>query len=233
MLSLSSSAAADPWLALVVGNSRLHWGAFNGDRWQGSWHTPYLSRTQLAQLKSGSFGPSRWQELGIATPLQIPGLSFPQLWMASVVQSQADLVRDVCQDYPGLHLVTLSQVPLAHTYGSLGVDRALALVGAGVGYGWPVLVIDGGTALTFTAGAEGSLVGGAIVPGIALQLRSLHEATDQLPPLAAQPLAWPRRWACNTAEAMASGILHSLVAGVTDFITNWWQDFPGGQVVIT
>ena len=73
----------------------------------------------------------------------------------------------------------------------------------------------------------------SIVPGIALQLRSLHEATDQLPPLAAQPLAWPRRWACNTAEAMASGILHSLVAGVTDFITNWWQDFPGGQVVIT
>lgn len=228
-----SQSPDDPWLALVVGNSRLHWGAFSGDRWQGSWHTPYLSKHQLAHLRAGGFKPSLWFDLAMATPLQPTGLPWPEFWVASVVQPQANLVRDVCQDYPGLHLVTLSQVPLTHTYPSLGVDRALALVGAGAVYGWPVLVIDGGTALTLTAGVNQGLMGGAILPGIALQLRSLHDATDQLPPVTAQILTWPARWARDTATAMTSGILHSLVAGVADFIMTWWQDFPGGQVVIT
>ncbi|MBU6230140.1 MAG: pantothenate kinase [Cyanobacteria bacterium REEB459] len=233
MASPLGSPAADAWIALMVGNSRLHWGAFDGDRWIGSWHSPHLAREHLAQLKATSFRPSQWQALGIATPPLPDGRGFSQLWLASVVKSQVEGIGNGDQAPWQLHLVTLNQVPLAHTYPSLGVDRALALVGAGAVYGWPVLVIDGGTALTFTAGAAGALVGGAILPGIALQLRSLHQATDQLPSVAAQSLVWPRRWAVNTPEAIASGILHSLVAGVTDFIISWWQKFPGAQVVIT
>jgi len=44
--------------------------------------------------------------------------------------------------------------------------RALAVLGAGKKYGFPCLVIDAGTALTFTGvDRDKKLVGGAIDPG--------------------------------------------------------------------
>lgn len=48
--------------------------------------------------------------------------------------------------------------------------------------GWPVLVVDCGSALTFTAAdARGTLAGGAILPGVRLQLAVLGTRTAQLP----------------------------------------------------
>lgn len=219
------------WLALVIGNSRLHWGLFIGDRWLGSWHTPHLTAVQAAGLQVAGFAPGAWPDLGLPGPGAAPPAwpPTPELWLASVVAPQAALL----QTYPGLRPVTTAQVPLGHTYPSLGVDRALNLLGAGVTYGWPVLVVDAGTALTFTAGVDQALLGGAIVPGFTLQLRSLHQATDQLPALPAELTTAPPRWATDTATAMVSGVIHTLLAGLEDFIQAWWQDYPQGQVVLT
>lgn len=50
--------------------------------------------------------------------------------------------------------------------------RALSVRGASTVYGWPVMVVDGGTALTFTRGDDtdgGCMKGGAILPGIRVQ----------------------------------------------------------------
>ncbi len=218
------------WLALVIGNSRLHWGLFIGDRWQGSWHTPHLTTAQAWALQTAGFAPPVWQDLGLAGPAQPPPWPpTPELWLASVVAPQAALL----QTYPGLRCVTTAQVPLAHTYPSLGVDRALSLLGAGLTYGWPVLVVDAGTALTFTAGVDQALLGGAIAPGLSLQLRSLHQATDQLPALPTGLIEAPPRWATDTPGAMISGVFHTLVAGLEDFIQAWWRDYPQGAVVLT
>jgi len=61
------------------------------------------------------------------------------------------------QTYPDVHVITLNQVP--PVYPTLGIDRALALWGAGETWGWPMLVIDAGTALTLTgADADHCLV---------------------------------------------------------------------------
>jgi type III pantothenate kinase len=68
------------------------------------------------------------------------------LYLASVVPSQTAL----WQTYPDVHIITLDQVPLQGVYPTLGIDRALALWGAGETWGWPMLVIDAGTALTLT-----------------------------------------------------------------------------------
>ncbi len=82
--------------------------------------------------------------------------------MASVVKAPLTWLAS----YANVHPIATAQVPLQNTYPTLGVDRTLALVGAGDVWGWPVLVIDCGTALTFTAGADQSLIGGAILPGL-------------------------------------------------------------------
>jgi type III pantothenate kinase len=86
------------------------------------------------------------------------------LSLASVVPNQTAL----WQDYSNVHEITLDQVPLQGIYPTLGIDRALALWGAGETWGWPMLVIDAGTALTLTgADANRCLIGGAILPGLA------------------------------------------------------------------
>ena len=76
-------------------------------------------------------------------------------------------------------------------------------------------------------------VGGAILPGLRSQFRALHDHTDQLPSLDLDLAHWPQRWATDTAGAIASGILHTQLAGIRDFIQAWAADWPGGAVVLT
>ncbi|WP_017299167.1 pantothenate kinase [Nodosilinea nodulosa] len=234
------------WLALIMGNSRWHWGAFeaNGqgqvsssDRWLGSWHTAHLSQTQVQMLQRRHFAPSAWQQIDSSVTLP-PALADggipwagppPELWLASVVDAPLDWLAH----YPALHQVTTAEVPLQNTYPTLGVDRALALAGAGEVWGWPTLVIDCGTALTFTAGADQRLIGGAILPGLRSQLLALHAHTDRLPALDLNLDQWPQRWATDTAAAIASGILHTQLAGIRDFISAWEADWADGSIGLT
>lgn len=224
------------WLALIIGNSRWHWGAFEGDRWLGSWHTASLSKAQVQTLQQHHFAPSVWPSIApsVVLPPAIQAWATtwpdsPELWLASVVGAPVTWLAN----YPALHSVTLAEVPLHNTYPTLGVDRALALVGAGDRWGWPVLVIDCGTALTFTAGVDQRLIGGAILPGLRSQLRALHAHTDQLPNVDLDLNQWPQRWATDTDGAIASGILHTQLAGIRDFITAWRSDWPAGAIVLT
>jgi len=130
-------------------------------------------------------------------------------------------------------VITLEQVPLQGMYSTLGIDRALALWGAGQKWGFPILVIDGGTALTFTgADANRCLVGGAILPGLGLQLATLAGRTGQLP-IVDLPQRLPPQYALNTQEAMQSGVIYTLMAGIKDFVEAWWRSFPQGHVVVT
>ncbi len=110
------------WLALIIGNSRLHWGLFTGENLTKAWDTNYLS-----------------------TPSS-PSSPSPPLFIASVVPTQTEL----WQNYPNVNFITLNEIPLNNLYPTLGIDRALSLLGAGETWGFPMLVIDAGTALTFT-----------------------------------------------------------------------------------
>ncbi|HIK11373.1 MAG TPA: pantothenate kinase [Oscillatoriaceae cyanobacterium M33_DOE_052] len=220
-------------LALAIGNSRLHWGWFHHRSLAATWDTPHLSDSVAERLMAGGFAPDLW-------PPGIEGLpslaNHPELYIASPVKSQLQL----WQQYQYAKVITTREVPLAGTYPTLGVDRALALLGAGNRWGWPVLVVDAGTALTFTGGdASGRLVGGAIVPGLGLQLRSLREKTAALPlvelpePKAGVAFPLPQRWARDTPGAIHSGVIYTVLAGLRDFIQAWWQQFPHSRVVFT
>jgi len=58
--------------------------------------------------------------------------------------------RELWANYGNLRIITLKDIPLLDLYPTFGIDRALAVLGAGKKYGFPCLVIDAGTALTFT-----------------------------------------------------------------------------------
>lgn len=215
-------------IALIVGNSRYHWAWLVNDRVKYTWDTPYLSTDDISRMMSDG---SLWNCAEAALPQELQESSLTQvpIYLASVVPSQTE----IWQVYPQVRTIELSDVPLANLYPTLGIDRALAGFAAGESYNYPVLVIDGGTALTLT-GVDGdkNLVGGAILPGLKLQLQSLANGTAALPQIEL-PRELPPRWSLDTQSAIASGVLHTTIAGINDFICDWWEKFPRSQVIFT
>ncbi|MEH2244427.1 pantothenate kinase [Nostoc sp.] len=229
------------WLALEIGNSRLHWALFLGETLSSAWDTDHLPESVIQQLAECQtlndllekiFSPHQRidEQEGHGNNSLPTSLRLPPLFIASVVPSQTA----IWQTYPNIRVITLDQVPLKGMYPTLGIDRALALWGAGKTWGFPMLLIDAGTALTFTAADENQcLVGGAILPGIGLQFAALGQQTGQLPLVEMQKFAsLPLRFALNTTEAIQSGVIYTLVAGIKDFLEAWWQLFPNGKIAI-
>ncbi|MBD2354289.1 pantothenate kinase [Tolypothrix sp. FACHB-123] len=220
------------WLALEIGNSRLHWALFIGAKLDCTWDTDYLPELVIQQLAQSQTLADLPPEIFPASPrLHIPASPRPlPLTIASVVPNQTAL----WQTYPHVRVITLEQIPLKNIYPSLGIDRALALWGAGKTWGFPMLVIDAGTALTFTAAdANHCLVGGAILPGLGLQFAILGQKTGQLPQIDTESMAsLPPRFALSTATAIQSGVIYTLLAGIKDFIEAWWQLYPEGKIAI-
>ncbi|MEH1830859.1 MAG: pantothenate kinase [Nostoc sp.] len=223
------------WLALEIGNSRLHWALFLGETLSSAWDTDHIPESliqQLAECQTLDNLLKKIFPLHQRTDKQEAhgGNSLPPLLIASVVPSQTA----IWQIYPNIRVITLDQVPLKGIYPTLGIDRALALWGAGKTWDFPMLVIDAGTALTFTAAdANQCLIGGAILPGIGLQFVTLGEKTGQLPLVEMQNFAsLPPRFALNTIEAIHSGVIYTLIAGIKDFIEAWWHLFTNGKIAI-
>src|SRR5205823_1458422 len=73
-----------------------------------------------------------------------------------------------------------------------GVDRVLNVAAAYEQIGKACVVVDAGTAITVDCCNDaGDFVGGAIAPGVALQLDALHDRTAKLPRVDLQPPAEP------------------------------------------
>lgn len=199
------------WLGLMIGNSRLHWAEFEGVKLLETWDTKHLTFEENRE-----------------TVLDSELINLPII-LASVVPEQTQF----WQHYPNVEVITLEQIPLKNLYPTLGIDRALAVLGGGIKFGFPILVIDAGTALTFTGcDRNHCLVGGAILPGLGLQFSSLATGTSALPQTHF-PEDIPQRWARETPGAIHSGIIYSLLAGIRDFIQAWCQDFPESKIVFT
>lgn len=213
-----------PWIALSIGNSRLHWFYYEGSHLAQTWDTCHIDISQHQVPSAGE----EWQDYSPALA-QCSAASLPELWVISVVPSQTRF----WQAYPCSKVITALDIPIQLPYATFGLDRALSIWTAGTLYQWPVFVIDAGTALTYTGALHSSdCLGGAILPGLGLQLRSLSQSTAALPTIAL-PQDLPNRWSLTTDVAIQSGILHTLVSGMIDFIAAWLKQYPTSQIVLT
>lgn len=223
------------WLALMIGNSRLHWALFIEEKLYLSWDTQHLPASVVQQLAKCQTLNDLLRE--IMAPKLITKIGIQESSSRLVVLSLASVVPNqtaLWQAYSNVHEITLALVPLQGIYPTLGIDRALALWGAGETWGWPMLVIDAGTALTLTgADANRCLIGGAILPGLGLQFQSLRQKTANLPLIDTKEVAIPSRWALNTQDAISSGVIYTIIAGIRDFIEAWWQKFPDSYITLT
>ncbi len=206
-------------IALSIGNSRYHWGLYEGQTLIKDWRSPYYDDIDLSGGINGRL---------VGLDEEINWENIP-LYVSSVVPSQSR----IWSKYPRFKEIKLEDIPLGNLYSTLGIDRAIALYSAGEKYGYPVLVIDGGTALTFTGvDRQKQLIGGAILPGIKLQINSLFQGTAALPNIEVS-YGLIDRWQTNTEGAIASGIMYTIVAGIKDFIEDWLRNYPLSKIVIT
>ncbi len=116
----------------------------------------------------------------------------------------------------------------------IGVDRLLALLGARRELVPPLIALDCGTAVTVNAlDASGECRGGAILPGISLQLRALARGTAALPML---EFALPQHpIGSTTAEAMRSGVYAAVLGGILELLRRYRESLqaPALPVAMT
>lgn len=102
--------------------------------------------------------------------------------------------------------------------GELGADRVAAALGSRDAYpGRNVIVVDAGTATTVTAlDRRGAVLGGAILPGVALWPAALASGTARLPAIALRrPRAALGR---SPREGLESGVVHGHAGAVREVV---------------
>ena len=102
-----------------------------------------------------------------------------------------------------------------------GADRLVNAVATGVHHPLPCAILDFGTATTLdVVGKDGAYEGGIIAPGVALSIKSLEAAAEQLPGLEIRRFT-PQLQVLgkDTASAMESGVFWGYVAMIEGLVS--------------
>ncbi len=138
--------------------------------------------------------------------------------LSSVVPSRTPIVEsafaNVCVVGPNTTLGVGIDYPEPAT---IGADRLANAAGCAAHHGFPAIVVDFGTAVTFDVlSARGAYTGGVIAPGLEAMTNYLHTRTALLPNIR---LAEPARAVGRTTrEAMLSGAVHGYRGLVREII---------------
>lgn len=114
----------------------------------------------------------------------------------------------------------------------MGIDRKLGLLGALTYLSSPFITIDAGTAITINVLGKGNIcLGGAIMPGIYTQIKSLAESATGLQAVGmSQPI---KTTASTTREALRSGILVGAFGAIKEITKRISaEEFDGFQIPV-
>lgn len=113
----------------------------------------------------------------------------------------------------------------------VGSDLIVAAVAAMKEYGTPLIIIDMGTATTFSVvDGNKAYLGGAICPGVMISLDALTSRTAQLPGIS---LNVPKRVVGkNTVDCMQSGLLYGTAAMIDGMIDRTEEELGERTTVI-
>ena len=192
-------------LAIDVGNTNLVVGVFEGDKLIESW------RLATDNRRSADEYGTMIESMIIRENIDLSDID--DIIISSVVPSILFTLEHMCLKFYDKTPIVVEQgikTGLRIKYDDprqLGSDRIVNCVAAHQRYGGNLIVIDYGTATTFSCVTEeGDFIGGAIAPGIKTQAAALFEHTAKLPNV---DLEIPGKFICkNTSEAMQSGLIY-------------------------
>jgi type III pantothenate kinase len=199
-----------------VGNSRLAVGSFVAGELGPVARLPHAER-------------SRWEEEIAEAWNKIEGRDNAAIVAVGVNPAMERALDDAVQSAADRRVVWVGKdldLPIkvrTDTPEKTGLDRILTVAAAYEQLGQACVVVDAGTAITVDCcNDEGEFLGGAIAPGVRLQLESLHEKTAALPLLGPAEFRPPEGpFGRNTADAMLQGVYHGIRGMVKELVENY------------
>lgn len=217
-------------LAIDIGNTNIVFGVHDGQHWTHHW------RVQTVHERMPDEYAVLFQQLLGEANLTLA--DFQQTVLSSVVpQLTGDLSAMVAQRtgqppllvHHGLNLGVEIKTDQPEKMGADLIADAVAAYGL---FGATCIVVDFGTATTFTTVAEpGHVLGVAIAAGLKTTIDGLVGRTAQLPQIELMPP--PSPIGRNTVHAMQSGLILGYVCMVEGLVARIRQEVGPASVVAT
>ena len=187
-------------LAIDAGNSRIKWGCYDGGAWSAMGAVAHDQMRLMAIALHGNVLPQK---------IIISNVAGPQIRQAlSAALEQFNIPLRWLQPTKMCCGVTNGYADPSR----LGSDRWAALIGARREKLGPLLVVNAGTALTIDAmTTTGEFLGGLIVPGMRLMMRSLTTGTAHAHATDGEFTQFPS----NTTDAIYSGAMNAALGAIS------------------
>ncbi|WP_149453729.1 type III pantothenate kinase [Pasteuria penetrans] len=216
-------------LAVDIGNTNVTVGFYECDQLRHSWRfrtRDGMTEDELAVMFSSFMCLAQegsWQSLqGVIISCVVPEL-----------QCVLRRFGEKYLDQPPLFVETGLRTGLTFVYPqpeSIGADRIANAVAAHTIYGSPVIVVDFGTATTFTLVAqEGRFLGGLIAPGVRAMVEALFQRVPHLPRV---EIAKPKDIiGGDTPQSIQAGIYYGILGLLEGTLCHIRNRFGGSSQV--
>ena len=202
-------------LCIDIGNSNIVFGVYSTNEWLKDWRIQTDQQKTADEYEvifrslftSGKICRSAIKKIILSSV--VPSLVHPFKEMLAKTFVEAGLKVLTPEIYPNLPITILNPY-------EIGTDLVANAVAAHQKYGNNTMVIDFGTALTFTTiGKDAQILGVAISPGLKTAVSALAGKTAQLPQIHLSPP--PSVLGENTIHAIQAGVVYGF-AGLVDSI---------------
>jgi type III pantothenate kinase len=230
---------SSPLIAVDIGNSRIKFGLFTGGGSDDALPEP----VQTIELPVSSFD-ARKLDVWLAETMGLVNVS-TVWWIASVNRPPTERLAAWLQERGAIEFnlgdknkrsspaptdsrsafcrLKHSDLPIVVSLpepGRVGIDRLLGALAVNRlrATDRQAIVIDVGSAITVdVVSPQGAFLGGAILPGIGMSARAMHEFTDLLPLLAMDELVEPPpALGTSTLAAMQSGLYWGAIGAMKE-----------------
>lgn len=216
-------------LAVDIGNTNVVFGVHDGERWRHYWRVRTV-RDKMAD-EYGVLLRALLRETDLTMAMM------DQIVIASVVPPLTGRMEEMLSeqtDVPPLiisHTVDTGLSFAVDNPREVGADLIANAVAAHARVQGACIVVDFGTATTFTAVSDAAVfLGVAIAPGMNLAASALAGGTAQLPQVRLSAPA--QAIGTNTIHAVQSGVLLGYVGLVEGMIDRFQAEIPGAASVI-
>src|SRR5688572_1408736 len=200
-------------LVLNVGNTRLTLGAFVAGALTYTRRLPHAQRADWPGVIAEAWSHLAGREGAAAAGASVnPPLVEP---LEHAVEQAARLPVQWVGRQLDLPMPVRTNPPT-----DTGVDRVLNMAAAYEQMQKGCVVVDAGTAITVdVCNDAGEFLGGAIAPGVAMQLDALHERTARLPRVTLEVPTDP--YGASTEDAIRQGVYHGVRGMVKELVENY------------
>ncbi|MDH5394381.1 MAG: type III pantothenate kinase [Gammaproteobacteria bacterium] len=208
-------------LSIDIGNSCMKWAVCN-----------------LSQLSLHNEGVLDLADVSVEQlDLAFNELMVQPVWLSCVASmDRARLLMAWFREYWQLSVHLIERCPKRYARlnvyqqpDKLGIDRSLAMIAGQRIAAGNFCIIDAGTAITLDVVVDGMHKGGLIMPGRQLMLNSLVKKAENIKSASGRKVSL----ADNTADAIESGVLDSIVGGVDRALMRINGLYPDTQLIIT